>query len=244
MANKFSSFHQLFSSIETQQTPALVWYSVPGERIELSGRVLMNWVAKTSNFLDDELDFSDDPEATVAFGPHWRSAAIACAVLNAGGKVSFETDSVSPIFVTDSVDEAVTHLKSDEHEYVVAVDRGALSPRFMGSLPADAVDYCAEVRSFGDVYFPLNPTSGAEPAWDGATHSQALKLVLEDTAQFANAEDSAFVLPVQNAWSSAALITVLAIISSGKTAVLLDPTIPWEDARLNRILQDEKAIVL
>ena len=37
-------------------SPRLTWYGPDSERVELSGRVLDNWVAKTSNLLQDELD--------------------------------------------------------------------------------------------------------------------------------------------------------------------------------------------
>ena len=37
-------------------SPRLTWYGPDSERVEFSGRVLDNWVAKTSNLLQDELD--------------------------------------------------------------------------------------------------------------------------------------------------------------------------------------------
>lgn len=241
MSQKISSFHQLFSTIETQQTPSLVWYSHPGERVELSGRVLMNWVSKTSNLLDEELDFSDSPKASVLFGPHWRSVAIICAVLNAGGCIDFETAEDSSVVFTDSTDESASLIAVGENEYVVAVDRGALSPRFMGKLPQDAVDYCAEVRSFGDVYFPLSTASGQLPAWHGATHQQALEAVQLEAQDFVSRDEHAFIVPVQKKWSTDYLASLLSVIASGKTAVILDPTISWAQERLSRIMDDEKA---
>ena len=36
--------------------PRLTWYGPDAERVELSGKVLLNWVAKTANLLTDELD--------------------------------------------------------------------------------------------------------------------------------------------------------------------------------------------
>ena len=36
--------------------PRLTWYGPDSERVEFSGRVLDNWVAKTANYLVDELD--------------------------------------------------------------------------------------------------------------------------------------------------------------------------------------------
>src|SRR6478735_7253781 len=41
--------------------PRLTWYGPDAERVELSGRVLDNWVAKTSNLLQDELDAEPEP---------------------------------------------------------------------------------------------------------------------------------------------------------------------------------------
>ncbi len=49
---------ELMTALRSGQStsPRLTWYGPDAERVELSGRVLDNWVAKTSNLFQDELD--------------------------------------------------------------------------------------------------------------------------------------------------------------------------------------------
>ena len=56
-------------------SPRLTWYGPDGERVELSGRGLDNWVAKTANLLVDGLGLGPGDTATVAVPPHWQTAA-------------------------------------------------------------------------------------------------------------------------------------------------------------------------
>ena len=55
-----ASLNRFFEALSSVQTPALIWYSDNGERIELSGRVLMNWVNKTANLLIEECDLATE----------------------------------------------------------------------------------------------------------------------------------------------------------------------------------------
>ena len=54
-------------------SPRLTWYGPDSERVELSGRVLENWVAKTANYLVDELDAEPGSAVAVDLPVHWRS---------------------------------------------------------------------------------------------------------------------------------------------------------------------------
>ena len=59
--------------------PRLTWYDdapgpTRGERIELSARVLANWVAKAANLLVDELDIEPGDQVVIALPTHWRAA--------------------------------------------------------------------------------------------------------------------------------------------------------------------------
>jgi len=44
-----------------------------GERVELSARVVANWVAKAANLLQDELDAGPGTVVRLALPPHWRT---------------------------------------------------------------------------------------------------------------------------------------------------------------------------
>jgi uncharacterized protein (TIGR03089 family) len=58
-----------------------------GERIELSAKVLANWVNKAANALQEELDVAPGSRVLLALPPHWRSLYWALAVWSAGGTV-------------------------------------------------------------------------------------------------------------------------------------------------------------
>src|SRR5205085_489266 len=65
--------------------PLLTWYDDGnGERTELSGATLANWVAKTANLLVDGVGVVPGDAAVVLLPPHWQSAAILLACWSAG----------------------------------------------------------------------------------------------------------------------------------------------------------------
>lgn len=55
--------------------PRLTWYAVDsGERIDLSGKTLLNWVAKAANWLDLEMGLAPGEELALVMPPnHWRT---------------------------------------------------------------------------------------------------------------------------------------------------------------------------
>src|SRR6187549_3516723 len=58
-----------------------------GERVELSARVLANWVAKAANLLQDDLDLGPGAVVVLDLPPHWRTLYWALAVWSVGGCV-------------------------------------------------------------------------------------------------------------------------------------------------------------
>src|SRR5437660_6723771 len=65
--------------------PLLTWYDDGnGERTELSGATLANWVAKTANLLVDGVGLDAGDRAVVLLPPHWQSAAILLGCWSAG----------------------------------------------------------------------------------------------------------------------------------------------------------------
>jgi uncharacterized protein (TIGR03089 family) len=58
-----------------------------GERIELSAKVLANWVNKAANALQDDFDVAPGSRVRLALPPHWRSLYWALAVWSVGGTV-------------------------------------------------------------------------------------------------------------------------------------------------------------
>ena len=135
-------------------SPRLVWHGREG-RIELSGRVFDNWVAKTSNLLVDELDAGPGTVVELDLPPHWKSLAMAVACWQVGCIVEVpqvRRDAASP---RTHADILMTHRGVPDlapPQLLVCVALGSLAFRWDGVLPRAAVDYAAEVRSQGDVF--------------------------------------------------------------------------------------------
>lgn len=142
--------------------PRLTWYGPDGERIELSGHVLDNWVAKTANLLVEEFDVAPGSRVLLDLPPHWRAVVWAMATWRLGGTVvlpaSPGASEDADVVVTDAPD---AHAGTGAD--VVAVALPALARRFDGDLPAGVTDAAAAVMTYGDVLGWAPPTDpGAE----------------------------------------------------------------------------------
>ena len=64
-------------------SPLLTFYDdASGDRTELSGATLDNWVSKTANLLVDGLGLGPGDVAAVLLPPHWQTAAAkACGIV-------------------------------------------------------------------------------------------------------------------------------------------------------------------
>lgn len=127
-------------------SPRLTWYGPDSERVELSGRVLDNWVAKTGNLLQDELDAEPGMRLGLDLPAHWKSLIWGLAAWQLGMETVLD-GSEADLLVTDKP-ESIT----GKYDAVIAVALPALAMRWSGDLPAGVIDYAAEVRSHGDVF--------------------------------------------------------------------------------------------
>lgn len=137
-------------------SPRLTWYGPESERVELSGRVLDNWVAKTGNLLQDELDAEPGMRLELDLPAHWKSLIWALAAWQLGMETVLD-GSGADFLVTDTPESA-----TGKYDAVIAVALPALAMRWSGDLPAGVIDYAAEVRSHGDVFM-----AHADPAASG-----------------------------------------------------------------------------
>ncbi|MFJ5955535.1 TIGR03089 family protein [Paenarthrobacter sp. NPDC092416] len=144
-------------------SPRLTWYGPDSERVELSGRVLDNWVAKTSNLLQDELDAEPGMSLRLDLPAHWKSFVWALAAWQLGMEVVLD-DGAADLLVTDTPDDAA----AAGFQAIVAVPLAALAMRWPGELPSGVVDYAAEVRSHGDVFMAHNEPEAGLPALRGS----------------------------------------------------------------------------
>lgn len=134
-----------FEAIAASPRPAVVDYATGEGRVELSGRVLANWAAKTANLLDAE---GLGPEATVAVDlpAAWQPLAALLGAARAGVGVVF-TRAGSPadadLVLTD---EPQAWASSPAELWAVGEDSSGGS----GKSLAHALDFAAEVRVQAD----------------------------------------------------------------------------------------------
>ncbi len=118
--------------------PLLTWYDgETGERTELSGATLGNWVAKTANLLVDECGLGPGDTAGIQLPPHWQTAAILLACWTVGLTVTSQGGDVTFGPAEAGVD------------YVVGLHPFALPVR---DLPPGSHDWVLAARLHGDRY--------------------------------------------------------------------------------------------
>lgn len=155
--------------------PRLTWYDdepgpTAGERIELSARVLANWVAKAANLLQD--DAAAGPGTTVGLDlpAHWRSLYWALATWSVGGTVVASPDATgADVLVTASPATAAAH---GGDAVLVTLAALARSHPDAAEAPA-AVDEARELATHGDVFSPMSDPEAGDVALAGATGDTA-----------------------------------------------------------------------
>jgi len=173
---------ELMAALRSGQStaPRLTWYGPDSERVELSGRVLDNWVAKTSNLLQDELDAEPGMRLRLDLPAHWKSVILALAAWQLGMEVVFGDAAADLLATTDPAAGAA----AGGFDAVLAVSLPALAMRWPGELPTGVLDYAAEVRSHGDIFMPhVDPEAQrlALRSADGAAHAHGA--LLDDFAE-------------------------------------------------------------
>ena len=168
--------------------PRLTWYGGDGERIELSGAVLVNWVSKTTNLLVEEFDAEPGTVVATDLPPHWRTLVWALATWRAGAHLRLvepagaapEATSAAPdVVVTPTPDRWLdTDGTRPRGTELVAVALPALARTFGTDLPAGTVDAASAVMTYGDQLGYVPPSDEDEPALSGAgdqvTHGELL----------------------------------------------------------------------
>jgi len=133
--------------------PLLTWYDDgTGERTELSGATLANWVAKTANLLVDGVGLDPGDRAVALLPPHWQTAAVLLGCWSAGVDVSL---SAGPAEVGFGTPERAAELTQPER-YLVGLHPLGLPLR---DVPAGYADFAVEVRGYGDRFAPPVPIS-------------------------------------------------------------------------------------
>ncbi|MCI4064359.1 TIGR03089 family protein [Micromonospora sp. R77] len=201
-------------AIATDPTrPLLTWYDdATGERTELSGATLANWVAKTGNLLVDEVALAPGDTAGVLLPPHWQTAAVLLGCWSAKLTVADAPGTVDVLFAAvDRLGEAAAW--SAGERYALALDPFALPMR---QVPPGFADYVSEVRGHGDHFTPYPGPGEADAALLARAEARATDLGITPGARVL-IDVSAHPDPVD--W-------LLAPLTAGATLVLcanLDP---------------------
>jgi uncharacterized protein (TIGR03089 family) len=138
-----------------------------GERIELSGKVLANWISKAGNALQDEYDLGPGAVVRLCLPPHWRALYWAFAVWSVGGTVDLVGGPAPDLLICDGFGEDPEPAASRGQGLgpaagdVVLVTLAALARAHTGPVPAGAMDEARELATYGDQFAAV-----ADPAPD------------------------------------------------------------------------------
>lgn len=141
------SLYQQLQKIGT--SPALTVYGE--DRIELSGKVLANHIAKIANFLVDEVELEPGDRVVLDLPLHWKTFAWALAALVAGGNVVVGREKIADAEPGTVVVTSRPHgIELDSGDTVVALPLGSLALSWAGELDPGVYDGAADVMSFPD----------------------------------------------------------------------------------------------
>jgi len=162
---------QLLRAAADPSQPLVTYYDMAtGERVELSTTTTANWVAKTSNFLVDELEVEPGTRIRIGLPSHWLTMVWILSAWNVGAAV---VDHDAAVGVSGP------ELVADE-EHRLAASLRPLGGRF-AQPPAGFVDLGAEVPGHGDHFVALDPpapeTVAVDLDGDRRTHAEVLSSV-------------------------------------------------------------------
>jgi len=197
--------------------PLLTYYDdATGERTELSGATLANWVAKTANLLWDGLALGAGDTAAVHLPPHWQTAAVLlgcwCAGLTVdlagtpgegtagGGTAGAATAGAAtarvgmarpPAAVAFATVDRLAEVDADE-TFVLALT--PLAAPLRPGPPPGTLDFVVEVRGHGDQFVPATPTRPDATALADGTSQAGLVAAASARAEAAGTGAGARVL--------------------------------------------------
>ena len=212
-------------------SPLLTYYDpARGERVELSGVSVANWVAKTSNLLVDELDVEpgDAVELTLAEGHpgHWVSLVwmLACWEVGATVAVGQGAARVAVLGPDDPADAA-------RADTVLVCSLHPLGLPLPGPAPHGTLDYALEVRSQPDQHAAV-PQSGLTLAWRDGDR----QLTQADLVDQPGSGVRRLVRP-SGPWDTARTALLEPLVGSGSTVVVAGSA---DEGRLAEIAAQER----
>lgn len=131
--------------------PVLTWYDIAtGERVELSGATLINWVNKTANFFSGDLGLGPANRVSIRLPRHWLAAVCWVAAESVGAEPTFGSDPLADLAVIGPADLTAP----PPNDEVVAVSLRPMGAAFDQPLPRLIRDFTLEVRPQPDQFSP------------------------------------------------------------------------------------------
>ncbi|MFV2085327.1 TIGR03089 family protein [Micromonospora sp. LOL_021] len=137
--------------------PLLTWYDdATGDRTELSGATLANWVAKTANLVVDGAGAAAGDHADVMLPAHWQTAGVllgcwsAALAVRTAPAVGPGASAAEVLFASPPAVPEVDRRPAGER-YLLSLAPMAAPAR---ELPPGWTDYITEVRGHGDHFTP------------------------------------------------------------------------------------------
>ena len=133
-----------------------------GERIELSAKVLANWVSKAGNMLQDDLDGAPATTVGLDLPAHWRAFYWALAAWSVGATVVVGNgaDTCDVVVTTDHQTAAQV---AENAGLPVLVSLPMLSAANLDA-PRDVVDEARELPNYGDAFAAYEDPNPDDPA--------------------------------------------------------------------------------
>jgi uncharacterized protein (TIGR03089 family) len=213
--------------------PRITWYGDGGERVELSGAVLENWVNKTANLLVEEFDAEPGTRVLLDLPVHWRSFVWALATWRVGACVVLGERPPAEVVVTDRPSR---HAGGGQD--LVAVAMSAFARRFDGELPAGAIDAASAVMTYSDALEWSPPRDPAAPALSGTgpdlAHSALVAREIIGGRRLLRLSNEGPDLRTALEW-------LLAGLAGDGSAVVVDERHePWSEDRIRRLTDAER----
>lgn len=230
----------LLGQLASRPSPAVLWYGSDGGRVELSGRVGENWIAKTANLLVDDLGLVPGDRVLLDPMPHWRTLVVVIAAWRLGATVvlpSADTDravdggAVQVAVVQDrtgaepapTVPASTEAAGSFEDRLVLAYP--GLAMRLPEGVAEDGdLDYCAEIRAHGDHWSGASRPAAQDPALVASpgTPVSFERLLEQATERAAALRPGTSVHLGAIRWDAVSLTAVLAVWLAQGAVVLSD----------------------
>lgn len=226
--------------------PRLTWYGDDGERVELSGAVLENWVNKTTNLLVEEFDAEPGTRVVLDLPVHWRTVVWALAVWRVGATAVLADPGTAPDATTGAgrSDVVVTTRPAEwvaSGAQIVAVALPALARRFDGDLPAGAIDAASAVMTYGD---QVGWLPGLDPARAALTTAGETNLFHHGLVREGLETDAGSRRLIEGRDVRQVLLRLVRAYSNDGSAVLLSPSasesLLQDPVRRARILASER----